>query len=843
MLHEPRPEPLPAGPSAPEAAGAVEPPRGRPAAKPLGFVAAVTALHLAAAVLAIALTRESGNVAAIWPANAILLAALLHPRRPAGWLPLAAATGGAGAAANLVLGSPLVVAVGLAACNMGEVLLAAAMLRRRGGFDPASLLGLAGLVRFAAIAGVAAPALAATAGAAIVTLAQGTPFGTVWRTWYVGDALGLLAVTPFLLSWASPALHPRWSRRLVLELALLVGLLLLVTALAFGQQRLPAMFATFPLLLLAAWRGGLPGASTAAVALGVPAIWLTVHGQEPMALVSGAGTIEQLQNLQLYLAMVLLSTLPVAAALAERQWLGRHLAEARRAAAAAGQAKDQFLAVMSHEIRTPMTAMLGMADLLTGTPLDARQRRHVAQIRDSGRRLLALVDAILDFVRLGSDGFRLEEADFDPAQLARSVQATMQAEAARKGLAFELRLDPERPPTLRGDQRRLEQVLLELLTNAVKFTERGGIVLAVAVAPADADRARLACSIRDDGIGLSEADAARLFQPFVQAETGAARRFGGTGLGLALCRRLIDAMGGTIGVQSRPGEGSTFRFEVILALGGVVTDAARASPGLQDLPPLRVLVADDAPLNRELLHDMLARHGHTVVLAENGCQLLERAGGERFDLLLLDIQMPVMDGEEAIRRLRAGSGPNQATPAIALTANVVEADRRRYLEAGMDRCLSKPIVWAKLSDAIAALIGAGAGEVRTPTAAVASAPIDWGFVAEVFAGMPAGDRDRYLERALAEASLSLEELRACGGDHAETGRLAHRLKGMARSFGLAAIGAGAEAIERGATAGLDRSEPLAALGRAIAATRAALGGGPSMVPASALPPTSGKDMP
>jgi CheY-like chemotaxis protein len=246
---------------------------------------------------------------------------------------------------------------------------------------------------------------------------------------------------------------------------------------------------------------------------------------------------------------------------------------------------------------------------------------------------------------------------------------------------------------------------------------------------------------------------------------------------------------------------------------------AASPPGLGSLPPLRVLLADDAPLNRELLVDMLVRHGHAVAATADGAELLARAALEPFDLLLLDIHMPVMDGEEAIRRLRASEGPNRLTPAIALTANVVEADRRRYLAAGMDRCLGKPVAWGELAAVIAELV-TPARSARPPE----PGPVDWRFVGEVLAGMPAERRTSYLARALAEARACLAELACRRGEPEAVAAIAHRLKGTARSFGLVAVGACAEAVELAARDGRDMAIPLADLERAVAATAAALAG-------------------
>jgi PAS domain S-box-containing protein len=492
------------------------------------------------------------------------------------------------------------------------------------------------------------------------------------------------------------------------------------------------------------------------------------------------------------------------------------------AAEQAAEQKGRFLATMSHEIRTPMTAVLGTADLLAGTRLDERQQQYLENIRRSGQLLLAIIDDILDFMRLGSAGFQLERVDFSLGQVLEQVRSSMQVKAAEKEIGLAIHLPEGSPPVLRGDPRRLEQVLFNLVGNAIKFTERGGVTLDVTTDVVDDGRkVRLRCEVRDTGIGISKEEQARLFTAFTQANETTTRRFGGTGLGLAICKQLVEAMGGTIGVESRPGAGSLFWFEVVLERGDAVVARAMAA-GLDELPPMRILVAEDAPLNRELIGDMLRRHGHEVVLTENGRECLEQAQRERFDLLLLDIQMPVMDGEQAIRQMRATPGPNQATPAIALTANVVEADRRRYLAAGMNLCLSKPIAWSKLSAAMAELTGAGP-DTAAEAAPSAAGAIDWAFVDEVFAGMPEQSAS-YLARAIVDARAVAAELRRERHDHPAAARLAHRLKGTARSFGFVAIADRAERIEAAAKAaqGEEIERLLQALEAVLDATAQAL---------------------
>jgi PAS domain S-box-containing protein len=484
-----------------------------------------------------------------------------------------------------------------------------------------------------------------------------------------------------------------------------------------------------------------------------------------------------------------------------------------RAKAAARAKSTTFLATMSHEIRTPLTAVIGMADLLGERALDAEAGRYVEAIRGAGRQLLSMVNDILDFQRLDAGRMRLHERDFDLASVIDSVASVLRPVAVEKGLSLELSVTPDVPP-LRGDPVRLKQILFNLLGNAIKFTAGGVVELRCAVGERADGRIDLRAEVRDTGIGIERGQLASLFQPFTQLDDSSSRRFGGTGLGLAISKQIVELMGGRIGCRSRPGEGSTFWIEVPLARGETtdvaVADASASAPAT---PPLDILLAEDAPLNRQLLGDLLGHRGHRVTMSENGAEFLERAGARRFDVLLVDIQMPVLDGEEAIRSLRRREGPNRATSAVALTANVMEDDRRRYLEAGFDAVLHKPIAFADLLGELARLAGrkrSAAEAVGRPEKVAAGRPstVDWSFVEATLAGLGEAAAEDFLGQALADARKGLADLRhpaLGGGDRA---RLAHRLKGTARSFGLVGLGDAAEAIELAAKSGRDVSPGL-----------------------------------
>ena len=372
-----------------------------------------------------------------------------------------------------------------------------------------------------------------------------------------------------------------------------------------------------------------------------------------------------------------------------------HAAEAT--AAQASQAKSQFLAAMSHEIRTPLTGVLGMADLLAAADLPEKERRYADAIRTSGRHLLSVINDILDFTRIEAGKIELEQVDFSIPEVIESVRSLMAPQAAERGLT--LKLDLTSPPDLvvQGDPTRLRQVLLNLVGNALKFTHQGGVIVRTASRPADGNgMVLLRFEVQDTGIGIAPDKQGNLFESFTQADRSTSRTYGGSGLGLAICKRLVQAMGGTIGVESTPGRGSTFWFEIPFARGDAAAAAKRSTSEPASIRPLRVLVVDDVAVNRELLEEMLARHGHEVLLAEDGAAAVELAARERPDVVLMDVQMPVMDGMEATRRIRRLPPPAGAVPILALTANVMAAERERYLACGMDRCLTKPVVWPDL---------------------------------------------------------------------------------------------------------------------------------------------------
>lgn len=376
------------------------------------------------------------------------------------------------------------------------------------------------------------------------------------------------------------------------------------------------------------------------------------------------------------------------------------LAKARDAAEAGIQARTRFLAVMSHEIRTPMNAVLGFASTLLDTKLDADQRGSVVAIHEAGDHLLRIVNDILDFSRLDAGRFELEAIPFSPGAVVSNALSIIKPRAVSKGLTLRTEIDPELPAALIGDAGGLRQVLINLLSNAVKFTNAGEIcVRARRIAEVDG-YATIECAVKDSGIGIPEDQIKNLFSEFVQADSSINRRFGGSGLGLAICKRMIEQMGGEITVTSAPKQGSTFTFRMKLPIAKDLVDASTAD---DDTPhqleaaiatlgrPLRVLIVDDNPTNQLVTSKMLQNFTMTITVASDGAEAVKLVLREPFDVVLMDMQMPEMNGIEATTAIRAHGGSLATLPIIALTANAYADDVKACLNAGMNDFLAKPV--------------------------------------------------------------------------------------------------------------------------------------------------------
>ncbi len=375
----------------------------------------------------------------------------------------------------------------------------------------------------------------------------------------------------------------------------------------------------------------------------------------------------------------------------------QQLMAANRLADQANQAKSTFLATMSHEIRTPMNGVLGMAHLLQEPGLSETQRISYAQtIHQSGSLLLSILNDILDWSKIEAGRMELEQIAFSPADALRDVHAMFGPAAREKGLSLTLILQTDGPSHVQGDPTRLRQILMNLTGNAIKFTPHGSVTLALTVSDAGPQSAQLTFSVRDTGIGILPEQRDRLFQPFSQADGSTTRRFGGTGLGLAIVQRFVSLMGGAIHLESQPGQGTHFWFELNLPVAQPpVQPGSIAANRHTGTLRGKVLLAEDMPVNQLVARGMLARHGLEVVCVEDGQAAVDAiCSGAAFDLVLMDCQMPELGGIDATRIIREWEQHEQrpAIPIIALTAGAFEEDREQCLAAGMNDFLSKPIV-------------------------------------------------------------------------------------------------------------------------------------------------------
>ena len=409
------------------------------------------------------------------------------------------------------------------------------------------------------------------------------------------------------------------------------------------------------------------------------------------------------------------------------------LAAARDEAESANRAKSTFLATMSHEIRTPMNAIIGLAHLLEREVTTPRQRERIGKITTAARRLLHIINDILDLSKIEADKTVLEIIDFAVGATCEHAVSLVRESAQQQGLGLAVEIDPRLPPMLRGDPGRIEQILVNFLSNAVKFSERGTITLR-ATRMDDGETpdtpVRLRLEVEDQGIGLNAEQQAKLFKPFEQADSSTTRKYGGTGLGLAISRGLVELMGGQIGADSAPGRGS--RFWVVLPLAQGDTGMPARSAAQDPLPDANafaswllanrsgchVLLAEDNTLNQEIASELLQNVGLRVTIAQNGQEAVTMAGQAHFDLILMDLSMPVMGGLEAAATIRTLPG-QAATPILALTANAFKEDRQRCLEAGMNDHLAKPVTPTTLYQALARWLP---GASPRPAAAPETAP-------------------------------------------------------------------------------------------------------------------------
>lgn len=655
----------------------------------------------------------------IWPANGVLLAALLQLHRKNAVRVLAACFA-LNLLGNVVRGDPQPFLWLNAICNIGEVCLAALIARRVCGaaLDLRRPRRLANFALMAVIPAVLASALLLLSVVAPMRGYTLPIFLFTLHRFFDMETLGLLIVAPALLLIAKSHRFRSTAPASPKETLALVVLLLAVTGSSFFQSTTPALFVIFPFLLLVSFRTSPSWVAVSIIGVAVIGAAGTVTGHGPVLMtktlpIAGLEGVpplmRQLAVYYMFLLGVVVTALPVSTAMSERRRLVERLERrtqaahvARKRAEDADAAKSRFLALMSHEMRTPLNSVTGYAEVLARRPsMESDALVQLGHIQRSGDALLMLVEDVLEISR-GDD--TLDVTPLTLASVIEDAAAASVIQAADKGLTLTIDIRPDAlAPTL-GDRRRLRQALHHLIGNAVKFTERGGVTV---VADRIGDDVEIV--VADTGPGFDPADADRLFQAFVQGDDSISRTHIGAGIGLSLVKRQATLMGGEVLIDSRPGTGATFTLKLPLALAAPATapvphqvvgdDDADANDGLAP----RILVVDDHPANREVARLMLTAVGCEVAEACDGDEAIDMAANQGFDLILMDVRMPRVDGLAATRAIRAAGN---TVPILAVTADAMPEDAARCLAAGMDAHLAKPISHHALYAAMERLLNA-----------------------------------------------------------------------------------------------------------------------------------------
>ncbi|GJD37203.1 hybrid sensor histidine kinase/response regulator [Methylobacterium aerolatum] len=779
---------------------------------------AIIVLYLLSSTAVSVFHDRAGAAVASWCATCLYLAALVRSRR-IDWLPLTIAAILSNLGANLLNGTELIAATSTVFTDAFEILIAAVALQQ---------LNLDGHWYESAAKTICIPLIAATSSilgmgleAAVSRTFDYLSFYKIFAARQSADFMSLLIMVTVVQTWTDPLLLRGLTPGKIFEIVLLASGVAVLGIVLFTLQT-PFVFILIPLLLLGSFRGGMLASAACVTTLFLIANYVGLEDFEHNTNLHNISKYNILLTHYVFILVALLSTLPSSVLLKRLDQskeqlqaagvaaeIARRDAElARDKAETASRVKADFLSAISHELRTPLTTVLGLVDLLSREDLDARQKYYVSNINKSGSHLLNIINDFLDISKIDYKSVTLVNEQFPIRPLVNEVCDGFAALLAAKEIDFIVNFDDDMPTSFTADPGKIRQILLNLVGNAAKFTSEGFVSVSIIYRPRGTDTASLRFEVRDSGIGIAKAHQSLIFDAFTQENRWTGRHFGGSGLGLAICKRLVLAMGGDIDVESAPEVGSLFWFEVPVFEPAADYNYDRSEASKKPAERYRILVAEDVAINRSIIGVNLTDMGHTVTLVADGFEALERVEREPYDLILMDIQMPVVDGVEATRRIRQLQSPRNQIPIIALSAAIDSHQRDEFLAAGMNECLSKPIEWPQLSEAIQLHAAGGERLWRLPQSDVSSpinvTPGTWsstpqshldgsekreppvldrGKLDQLHRKMGA-DIEPLLNQALAHASDTLQKLSRGNLSKEDILREAHRMKGMAGMLGL-----------------------------------------------------------